>query len=87
MKHFWKSSRSGLIQVAWISNLVSTLLQQTGTNAGSILSIQKTCEANPVGENSSLICAVCVKSVPLYHFHLACVVLHLAVKEFLESHF
>ena len=27
---------------------------------------------------------VCVKSVPLYHFKLACVVLHIAVKEFFE---
>ena len=39
------------------------------------------CEANPAGENSTFISTVCVKSVPLYHFKLAYVVLHLAVKE------
>ena len=48
---------------------------------------QRTCEANPAGENSSFIFTVGVKSVPLYHFMLAYVVLHTAVKEFFESHF
>ena len=33
---------------------------------------ERTCEANPAGENSSLIFAVCVKSVPLYHFKPDC---------------
>ena len=32
------------------------------------------------GENSSFILTVWVKSVPLYHFKLACVALHIAVK-------
>ena len=63
--------------------------------------LKRTCEVNPAGENSSYILTLCVKSVPLYHFVLACVVLHMAVKEFskptskngeigrlnLESHF
>ena len=49
--------------------------------------IQRTCEANPVGENSSFIFIVCVKSVPLYHFKLAYVVLHIAVKKIFETHF
>ena len=44
-------------------------------------SVQMTCEANPVGENSSFIFTVCVKSVPLHHFKLAYVALHMAVKE------
>ena len=43
---------------------------------------QRTCEANPAGKNSSFIFTVCVKSVPLYRFKLAHVVLHMAVKEF-----
>ena len=40
----------------------------------------KTCETNPAGENSSFIFTVCVKSVPLYHFKLAYVVLHMTVR-------
>ena len=42
--------------------------------------LKRTCEANPTGENSSFIFTVCVKSVPLYHFKFAYVVLHMAVK-------
>ena len=41
---------------------------------------------NP-GENSLFIFTVCVRSVPLYDFKLAYGVLHMAVKEFFESHF
>ena len=33
-------------------------------------------------ENSSFVFTVCIKSVPLYHFKLACVALHTAVKVF-----
>ena len=44
--------------------------------------LERTCEANPVGENSSFILTVRVKSVPLYHFKLTHVVLHMAVEEF-----
>ena len=46
---------------------------------------KRTCEANPAGENRSLIFAVCVKSVPLYRFKLAHVVLDMAIKEFVET--
>ena len=46
---------------------------------------KRTCEANPAGENSPFIFTVCIKSVPLYHFKLAYVVLHMAVDEFLET--
>ena len=42
---------------------------------------QRTCEANPAGENNSFIFTVCVKSV------LAYLVLHMAVKEFFETRF
>ena len=45
------------------------------------------CQANPAGETSSFISTVCVKSVPLYHFKLAYVVLDVAIKEFFETHF
>ena len=49
--------------------------------------LERTCEANPVGENSSVISTVSVKSVSLYHFKPAYVVLPMAVKEFFETHF
>ena len=45
---------------------------------------KRTCEANPAGENSLFILTIWVKSVPLHHFKLAYVVLHMAVKEFFE---
>ena len=50
---------------------------------------EKTCEANPAGENISLIFTVCIKSVPLYYFKLVYVVLHMVVmiKEFFGTHF
>ena len=48
---------------------------------------KRTCEANPAGEKRSFIFTVGVKSVPLYHFKLVCVVLHMAVEEFFETHF
>ena len=46
----------------------------------------RTCEANLVGENCSFIFTVSVKSVSLYHFKLAYVMLQMAVKEFFETH-
>ena len=46
-----------------------------------------TCEANTVGENSSFIFTVCVRSVPRNHFKLAYVVLQMTVKEYFETHF
>ena len=48
---------------------------------------KRTCEANPVGGNSSFIFIVGVKSVPLYHFKLAYVILLMAVTEFFGSRF
>ena len=50
-------------------------------------SMQRTCEANAAGENSSFIFTVCVKSIPRYHFKLAYVVLQMAVKEFFKTDF
>ena len=48
---------------------------------------QRTREANPAGENSSFIFTVGVKPVPRNHFKLAYAALHMAVKEFFETHF
>ena len=48
--------------------------------------IKRTCEANAAGENSSFIFTVCVKSVGLYYLKLIYVVLHMAIKEFFETH-
>ena len=48
---------------------------------------ERTCEAYTAGENSYFIFTVCVKSVPLYHFKLTYVFLHMATKEFFETHF
>ena len=48
--------------------------------------IQRTCEPNAAGENSSFIFTVRVKSVPLCHFKFANVVLHMPVKECFETH-
>ena len=47
----------------------------------------RACKANPAGDISSFIFTVCAKPVPLYHFKFAYVVLHIAVKEFFETHF
>ena len=58
-----------------------------GGGGGGGLSRQETCGAYAAGENSSFIFTVCVKSVSLYHFKLACIVLHMAIKEFFETHF
>ena len=49
-------------------------------------SFQNRTVANKVGENSSFTFTVCVKSVSLYCFKLAYVVLHMAVKEFFKTH-
>ena len=50
-------------------------------------SLQTPIQDNPTGKNSSLIFTAFVKSAPLYHFKLAHVVLHMAVKELFEAHF
>ena len=55
--------------------------------SGGLLSYKRTCKAKPEGENSSFIFTVCVKSAPFYNFKLCYVVLHMAVKEFLETDF
>ena len=52
-----------------------------------VLHPKRTCEANPVGEESSFIFTVCIKSVALYHFKLSYVVLHMAVTELFDTHF
>ena len=44
-------------------------------------------EANAAGENSSFILTVCVKSVPLSYFKLACVVQHITFKQFFGTRF
>ena len=54
---------------------------------GSFQTKQRTCEADPVSENSSFVFTVDVKSVLLYHFKLAYVILHVTVKMFLETRF
>ena len=51
------------------------------------LCTERSCEANTAGESSSFIFTVCIKSAPLYHFKLAYAVLHMAIKEFFETHF
>ena len=48
---------------------------------------KRTCDSDPAGENSSVFFTVCVKSVPLCHFKLAYVVLHVVAKEFFETDF
>ena len=57
-------------------------------NEASIQSLKSTAKG-PVnlGENSSFIFTICVKSVPRYHFKFAYVILQMAVKEFFETHF
>ena len=42
---------------------------------------KRICKANPAGENRSFIFTVAVISVPLYHFKLAYVVLHMTVSK------
>ena len=41
--------------------------------------MERTCEVNPAGENSSFIFTVYVKAIPLCHFKLAFVVLHITL--------
>ena len=47
--------------------------------------MQKTSEADAADESSSFIFTVCVKSVALYNFKPAYVVLQMAVKEFFSK--
>ena len=82
--------RKGLrIKYSWgkIALLFFCILCQNCVGSSTSDREQRTCEANPEGDSSSFIFAVCVKSIPLYHFKLAYVVLHMAVKEFFGSPF
>ena len=64
--------------VLWKPGLSTTAVDGRGTRGTPLLSeracsstclgFETTCEANPAGENSSFIFAVCVKSVSLCHF-------------------
>ena len=80
---------------------IETLIKELGINTTSISPtstyipltdsfdeiIKSHCKASPGGENSSFIFTACVKSVPVYHFKLPCVVLRTAVKKVLKTHF
>ena len=59
-----------------------------GRQSGTSLPLSKDCEANPAGENSSseYFYSLCQISSTLC-FKLAYVILHMAVKEFFETHF
>ena len=69
-----------------ITNISRLLNSFTSNDCGKDLKelmesyMKRTCEANAASENSSFIFTVCVKSVPLYHFKLRYVVLHMTVK-------
>ena len=65
----------------------SLLLEMTSLSCCHTSVLQRTLEANPASENGLFIFTACIKSVPLYHFKLADVVLHMAVKKFFETHF
>ena len=47
--------------------------------------LQRTCEVNRMGENSSYNFICYVKTVPVYDFQLVLVVLHKSVKEFFKT--
>ena len=73
--------------------LLNTHLNDFLNNATVVSSIfitstfQITRDANPAGGNSSFIFIVSVKPVRIYRFKLAYVVLHIAVKESVQTHF
>ena len=58
------------------------MIWETVSQIDPRLVLERTCEANLAGEDSSFIFTVYVKFVPPYHFKLAYVVLHMAVKNF-----
>ena len=62
--------------VAWTEEASKAKISHRG------LPDQRTCEANAADENISFIFTVGVKSVPVYQVKLACVVLHMAGKDF-----
>ena len=65
----------GAFDVLWNPGLSTTAVDGRGTPLLServcsfaCLGFERTCEANPAGENSSFIFTVCVKAVSLCHF-------------------
>ena len=56
--------------------------QKFGIYKSDKIMVAKDCEADTMRENSRLVFPVGVNPVPLCHFKLAYVVLHMAVKEF-----
>ena len=89
-QYFVKQQGSGIwIRSLSLPNLLTMICQKIHSFNGIQLYIVnlRTCEVNPVGENRSFIFTVYVKSVSLYHFKLAYIMLHMAVKEFFETHF
>ena len=48
---------------------------------------KRACEANPAGEDRTVIYTVCVKCVSFHHVKLAYLVLHMAVNEVFGSLF
>ena len=65
--------------------IYNTIVKRCYFTPHNSFSIERTCEANAEGENSSFF-TVCLESVPHY-FKLAYVLLYVAVKEFFEAHF
>ena len=59
----------GCLPLPFYSSTVTVIIRLITSAIG-----KRACEANPVGENSSFIFKIRVKSVPLYYFKLACVV-------------
>ena len=64
-----------------------TLTVEQELDVSVSVQLKRTSEANAMGENSSFIFTVRVKSVPHYPLKLAYVVLQMAVKEFFETPF
>ena len=78
-----------LINHRWAYQLrrMQTIVSKVNLVICEVSGLQRTCEFNAAGENSSFIFTVGVKSVPRYHFKLAYSVLQMAVKEVFEAHF
>ena len=80
---FWHSRRMGLTAFGPYALNVKTNVSSYGPRARLIRAYdERTCKSNPAGENSSFTFTVSVKSVPLYHFKLAYVVLLRLSKNF-----
>ena len=57
-------------------------IQLFAQSSCQVITSQRTCEVNRMGENRSFIFTLYVKTVQVYNFKLFCVVLHPSVKEF-----